>query len=99
MPLRQNLSMDAGRDFPDFTPPAEAQADIERIQAIWRECRQRYGATGDFLFGRWSMADAMFAPVVFRFESYRIPQDEVGQAYMQAMLALPGMQQWRAESL
>ena len=97
--LRQNLPMDAGHDFPDFTPPAEAQADIERIQAIWRDCRQRFGATGGFLFGRWSMADAMFAPVVFRFESYHIPQDEVCQAYMQAMLALPGMQQWRVESL
>jgi glutathione S-transferase len=99
VPLRQNLSMEAGVDIPDFTPPAEAQADIERIQAIWRDCRQRFGATGDFLFGRWSMADAMFAPVVFRFESYRIPQDEVCRAYMQAMLALPAMQQWRVESL
>lgn len=97
--LRQNLGMDAGHDFPDFTPPAEALADIERIQSIWRDCRQRFGATGDFLFGRWSMADAMFAPVVFRFESYHVPQDEVCQAYMQAMLALPGMQQWRVESL
>lgn len=97
--LRQNLPMDSGHDFPDFTPPDEAVGDIKRIQALWRECRQTYGATGDFLFGRWSMADAMFAPVVFRFESYRIPQDEVGSAYMQAMLALPGMQQWRVESL
>ena len=99
MALRQNLPMDAGHDIPDFTPPADALADIERIQAIWRECRQRFGATGDFLFGRWSMADAMYAPVVFRFESYHVPQDEVCQAYMQAVLALPAMQQWRVESL
>ena len=97
--LRQNLPMDSGHDFPDFTPPDGAIADIKRIQALWRDCRETYGATGDFLFGRWSMADAMFAPVVFRFQSYRIPQDKVGQAYMEAMLALPGMQQWRAESL
>jgi glutathione S-transferase len=99
VPLRQTLPMDSGHDIPDFTPTAEAQADIERIQAIWRDCRQRFGANGDFLFGRWSMADAMFAPVVFRFESYRIPQDDLCQAYMQAMLALPAMQQWRVESL
>ena len=99
VPLRQNLPMDAGHDFPDFTPPDDAKADIERIQAIWRDCRARFGATGDFLFGRWSMADAMFAPVVFRFESYGIAQDPVGDAYMKAMLALPAMQQWRVESL
>jgi len=99
VPLRQNLPMDSGADFPDFTPPEDAAADIERIQAIWRDCRSRFGSGGDFLFGRWSMADAMFAPVVFRFESYRIPQDPVCEAYMQAMLALPGMQQWRAESV
>jgi glutathione S-transferase len=97
--LRQNLPMESGQDFPDFTPPPDAQADIDRVQAIWRDCRQRFGATGDFLFGRWSMADAMFAPVVFRFESYRVARDPVCEAYMQAMLALPGMQQWRAESL
>lgn len=97
--LRQNLPMDAGRDFPDFTAPADAQADIERIQAIWRDCRQRFGATGDFLFGRWSMADAMYAPVVFRFESYFIRQDPVCDAYMKAMLALPAMQQWKVESV
>jgi glutathione S-transferase len=91
--------MDAGHDFADVTPPDEAVADIKRIQSLWRDCRANYGATGDFLFGRWSMADAMFAPVVFRFESYRVPQDEPCNAYMQAMLALPAMQQWRAESL
>lgn len=99
VPLRQNLPMESGQDIPDFTPPAEAAADIGRIQSLWRDCRAAYGANGDFLFGRWSMADAMFAPVVFRFESYRIPQDEVCGAYMQAMLALPAMQQWRVESL
>lgn len=97
--LRQNLPMDAGHDYPDFTPPDDAASDIKRIQELWRNCRETYGATGDFLFGRWSMADAMFAPVVFRFESYRILQDEVCGAYMKAMLALPAMQQWRVESL
>jgi glutathione S-transferase len=98
VPLRQNLPMDAGSDFPNFTPPDDARADIERIQAIWRDCRDRFGANGDFLFGRWSMADAMFAPVVFRFESYRVSVDPVSDAYMQAMLALSGMQQWKVES-
>jgi len=97
--LRKNLPMDAGRDFPDFVPPEDAAADIARIQALWNDCRQRFGSGGDFLFGRWSMADAMFAPVVFRFESYRIAQDSVGEAYMRAMLDLPGMKQWREESL
>jgi glutathione S-transferase len=94
--LRQNLPMDVGQSFPDFQPPDEALADIARIQALWQDCRQRFGAGGNFLFGRWSLADAMYAPVVFRFQSYGVALDETAKAYCQAMLALPTMREWAA---
>jgi glutathione S-transferase len=93
--LRQHLSMDVGRIFPDFVPPEDASADIARITEIWNDCRARFGAGGDYLFGRWSIADAMFAPVAFRFQSYGVTLDPVCRAYIEALLALPAMQEWR----
>lgn len=96
--LRQELPMDSGQAVANFQPPANALADIERIQAIWRDCRHRFGACGDFLFGAWSLADAMFAPVVFRFHGYGIALDPVCSAYVEAMLALPAMREWAAAS-
>jgi glutathione S-transferase len=66
------------------------------VTAIWRRCRQRFGAGGDFLFGRFSIADAMFAPVVTRFQTYAVDVDTVEQEYMQAILALPAMREWIA---
>lgn len=92
--LRQNLPMAVGTRFADFTPSAEARADIERILSLWCDCRQSFGQSGDFLFGQWSLADAMFAPVIFRFQSYGIRLDPVSDAYCQASLSLPAMQEW-----
>src|SRR5437868_4348147 len=68
---------------------ADAQADIARIQALWTEARQRFGAEGPFLFGKFTAADAMYAPVVSRFETYAIDVTPPVAAYMQAMIALP----------
>jgi len=96
--MRKHLSMNCKEDFPGFVPPDEALPDIARVQQIWREARATYGVGGDFLFGRWSLADAMYAPVVFRFKGYDVKLDPVCEAYCQAMLALPAMQQWKAES-
>ena len=76
--------------------PAEAAADIERVQAIWAEARARYGSGGPFLFGHFTAADAMYAPVVTRFHRYGVPLDPVLTAYRDAVLALPAMQEWTA---
>ena len=94
MGLRQHLSMDVleRTDMPQI--PEEAQPDIVRIQAIWQDCRTRFGAGGDYLFGRWSIADAMFAPVATRFHTYGVKLDPVSQAYVEATLALPAMREW-----
>ena len=64
------------------------------IAAIWRECRDKFGAGGDFLFGRFGVADAMFAPVASRFTSYAVDLDPVSRAYVDAVLALPAMEAW-----
>jgi len=70
------------------------QADIDRITAIWRECRQNFGAGGEMLFGEFTIADAMFAPVVLRFVTYGVQLDAIAQSYAEAVLVLPAMQEW-----
>jgi glutathione S-transferase len=78
---------------------ADARANIARIQALWTDARTRFGASGPFLFGRFCAADAMYAPVVSRFETYAIDVTAPVAAYMQAMIALPAWQEWRRAAL
>ena len=96
--LRRELSMDIGADLPTPDLSAGGAADVERIQAIWRDTRARFGAAGPFLFGRFSNADAMYAPVVTRFQTYNIPVDPVSDAYMQTILGLPSIGAWYREA-
>ena len=77
----------------------DARANIARIQQIWSECRERYGKSGPFLFGAFSGADAMFAPVVHRFRTYAIEVTPVAADYMDAMMALPAFQEWTRAGL
>jgi glutathione S-transferase len=81
-----------------FRPPGRllsgVEADIRRILEIWTECRQRHGQSGPFLFGAFSIADAMFAPVCSRFTTYAVPLDPVSQAYVAHMMSLPAMLEW-----
>ena len=70
--------------------------DIARITAIWRECRAEFGGGGDLLYGRFSVADAMFAPIVSRFVTYGVALDPVSEAYVDAVFALPAMTAWLA---
>lgn len=92
--LRQELGMDVTAELPAPNLSAEAIADVARIQAIWRDARQRFGDTGSFLFGRFTNADAMFAPVVTRFRTYGIELDPVCKDYVEAVLNLPAMIGW-----
>lgn len=80
-------------------PSPEAQQEIDRICAVWRDCRARHGAGGDMLFGTWSIADCMYAPVATRFRSYGIPLDPVCEAYVEAALARPAMRAWTEDAL
>ena len=63
---------------------------------IWEECRQKYGRKGPFLFGHFTMADAMYAPVVWRFLTYHVELPEASRQWLETMAALPAMQEWRA---
>jgi glutathione S-transferase len=92
--LRDHLPMNMRSSFPNRGVTPEVQADINRITAIWRDCRKRFGADGAFLFGGFTIADAMYAPVVSRFRTYKIELEEEAQAYTDAVWALPALQEW-----
>ena len=94
--LRSALPMDLSKHYPGHEVSAEVQADIDRIQAIWRDCRQAFGAGGDFLFGGFSIADAFYAPVVTRFRTYDVTLDEVCEAYCAAVTGHAWMKDWAA---
>lgn len=93
--LRQEHPMNFAARTPR-APSASAAADIARIGALWADLRSRFGASGPFLFGAFSIADAMYAPVVSRIRTYALPVDAAGQAYCAAIWALPAMAAWGA---
>ena len=78
-----------------FAVTDAVRADVTRIEAIWREARSRFGRNGQFLFGTFSAADAMYAPVVNRFHYYGIPVAADTRSYMDAVLNLPAMLSWK----
>jgi glutathione S-transferase len=103
MPLRQHCSMDILARSPPATLPPEVAANVERIVALWRKCRAKFGQGGPFLFGGFSNADAMYAPVAARFRTY-VPDlgnygdDGTAQAYLAAIFAMPEMQAWEEDA-
>jgi glutathione S-transferase len=91
--LRRECSMDIALRTVK-TVSAAAQKDIDRIVALWKACRAAHGAGGPFLFGAFTAADAMYAPVVTRFVSYGIAVDAETKAYMDAVLSAPAVVPW-----
>jgi len=99
--LRTHMSMNVRKRHPGKGRTPESLADVARIVAMWSDCRARYGrddpsSGGPYLFGRFSIADAMYAPVVLRFRTYEVELPPECRAYADAMLALPAMQEWIA---
>jgi glutathione S-transferase len=90
--LRSALPMNLKACYPNFKVWAGAQADIDRITTIWRECLTTY--KGPYLFGAPTMADAMYAPVCTRFRTYDVKLDGSCAAYRDLILKLPFMQAW-----
>ncbi len=92
--LRQRLPMEIAARH--ATPPSspELDADIARVLALWHDCRARHGAGGPFLFGQFSIADAMYAPVATRFVTYGVALPAIARAYVESMVALPEMREW-----
>lgn len=77
-------------------PNPERTADITRIENLWDECRARFGAGGPWLFGEYSVADAMYAPVVLRLRTYGATVRDTTAAYMATALADAPMREWLA---
>ena len=100
-PLRKLMPMNQARPVIKREPTPEAAANIKRIEAIWADCRARFGQKGGgpFLFGRFGAADAMYAPVVARFHTYGVDVGAPTRAYMDAMMALPAWREWRDAAL
>jgi glutathione S-transferase len=92
--LRDQLGMDFARTLPmpDLRPQTLEQ--IDRIVSIWETALAEHGASGGFLFGRFSIADCMYAPVVSRFTTYGVNISAPVKEYMARIWALPGMQAW-----
>jgi glutathione S-transferase len=99
VPLRQQCGMNMWRPPGKRDLSDDAKANIARVQALWTDARSRFGAGGPFLFGKFSAADAMYAPIVSRFETYAIDVTAPVAAYMQAMIALPAWAEWRRAAL
>jgi len=94
--MRSRLVMNLQVRFTSVLLHKNARRDVSRVIEIWRDCRQRFGADGPFLFGRFSVADAFFAPVTVRFTTYAIDLPAVARDYVATIQALPAMQEYIA---
>ncbi|HEY0439299.1 MAG TPA: glutathione S-transferase family protein [Xanthobacteraceae bacterium] len=97
--LRNECPMNMSRPVIRRELSEEARANVARIDAIWSGARARFGAGGPFLFGRFSGADAMYAPVVSRFLTYAVEVSPAARAYMDAVTALPAFAEWKAAGI
>jgi glutathione S-transferase len=92
--LRSSLPMNCRARGRSLSLSEEVSGDIARIQEIWRTCRSRHGRGGPWLFGEYSIADAMYTPVALRFVTYGIPVGDVEQHYIETVLTLPSLKDW-----
>jgi len=92
--LRSNMPMNCRGNAPGKGRAPGVQEDVNRISAIWRDCRTRFGAGGAYLFGQFSIADAMFAPVVSRFVTYQVELDTDAKSYVNTIWADPAVAAW-----
>jgi glutathione S-transferase len=94
--LRSAMPMNCRGSYPGSGRTPQSLADIARITALWQECRERFAAGGEFLFGKFSAADAFYAPITSRFITYAVPLTPVGARYVEAVSSLPAMREWVA---
>ncbi|WP_108385071.1 glutathione S-transferase [Yoonia sediminilitoris] len=96
--LRNDCPMMISRVWEGFTPSDAVSADLARIEFLWALARERHGADGPWLFGKYSVADAFFAPVAMRITAYDLPVGEAANAYVQAHLIDPAFLEWHVAS-
>ncbi len=98
--LRTAMPMNLKLKLKGKTPTPEVQRDIDRIVEIWTEARTQFATSeGPYLFGEFSVADAMYAPIVWRFHIYNVALPPLAAAYRDTLLAHPAMQEWHAAAL
>ncbi|HEX9851967.1 MAG TPA: glutathione S-transferase family protein [Woeseiaceae bacterium] len=97
--LREAMPMNCRAEGRKVPLSAALTADTDRIFAIWADCHRLYGRHGDWLFGRFSIADAMYAPVVLRFRSYGVSTPKEAGVYPARLLESPAMQKWLAAAV
>jgi glutathione S-transferase len=97
--MRQGMPLDVRASLPFLESSGEVRTDVARVVSIWEDCRQRYADKGPFLFGHFTNADAMYAPIVFRFLTYHVELPGASQAWVETMAALPAMQEWRQAAI
>jgi glutathione S-transferase len=97
--MREKMFMHLKRAPVAVAREAQLDADIARIQRMWRDCRARFGSGGEFLFGAPNAADCFFAPVVTRFRTYKVDVDDVARAYMSSVENWGPFKKWKAGAL
>jgi glutathione S-transferase len=93
--LRRHLPMNVRRPVKPRALDDDAAADVARIDALWSQSRARFGESGPFLCGAFGAADAMYAPVIWRFHTYAVEVSAPARSYMRAVIALPAWNEWR----
>ena len=98
--LRSGCPMNLKERFPNFAPTPEITTEVARVDALWSQARADHGSDTDlpWLFGPFSAADIMYAPVVYRIHHYHLPVSATARAYVDAMLAHPWMQEWNRDA-
>ena len=92
--IRNDLPMNCRKLFKNFQPSQQVEKEIQRIKSIWNQCRAQYSNNGKWLFGSYSIADAMFAPIVLRFNTYGIKLDGLEKEYSQTVLSQKHIIDW-----
>jgi glutathione S-transferase len=92
--IRNEMPMNCRRKFDNIPLSQGAIHEINRIESLWEQCRSKYGGDGNWLFGSFSIADAMFAPIVLRFNGYSIPLEGLAAVYMEHILRQPELIEW-----
>jgi glutathione S-transferase len=97
--MRGNMPFDLSRDAPLVPTPEDVQADIQRMLALWAECRAVATDTGPFLFGGATLADAFFAPIAVRLRTYQVKLPAADEAYVEAIYQWPAFKAWQKAGL
>jgi glutathione S-transferase len=97
--VRTDCTMNLRRHYPSFEPSDAVLADAARVDELWTLSREKFGQTGPWLFGEYSLADVFYAPMVTRFATYGFEQSSVAREYINTTLADPAFRRWRAMGL